>query len=145
MASHSRNSLHCFYLIFSLRSIYGRNFTLLPAPTPQYTEHTRGKVELFKPTPLPDTPLILSERTLPTAAYGFPLRLHRPALPIHQPPLNLTLSYISLFLPGFSFFLLYLKGPSPQSYSSTASLLIFVGFFSVTSFTAYSSTSWEVA
>lgn len=63
---HSRDSLHCFLF----RGIYGGASMLLFFP--QYTEGTTGKAEVFKPTPLPATPLIFSKRTLPLLGVWIP-------------------------------------------------------------------------
>lgn len=62
---HSQDSLHCFLFL----GIYGGASMLLFF---QYTEGTRGKVEVFKPTPLPATPLIFSKRTLPLLGVRVP-------------------------------------------------------------------------
>lgn len=98
---------------------------------------TRRKVEVFKDTPLPDTPLIFSIQTLPS-----PLHTNtRSSSPIPtSTPLSAFISLHCLISPS-SISLFYASLP-PTLLSSSSFWLFFV----ITSSTTFSSSSsWEVA
>lgn len=103
---------------------------------------TTRKVEVFKDTPLPDTPLIFSIQTLPlhTNTPSPCFHIPSPTLPLHPLPLNLCTTFycISLFHLPFPPPL-----PSPTTSLSSSSFWL----FSVVTFstTFSSSSSWEVA
>lgn len=96
------------------------------------------KVEVFKDTPLLDTSLIFSIRTLPLLHMWIPPPPPLSPLPIHSPPWN---HCTTLYLPLPA---LVLKRPSPSRPSPSRTS--FWLFFDVTFSTTYSSSfSWEVA
>lgn len=101
---------------------------------------SRRKVEVFKETPLPDTPLIFSIRTLPLLHIRIPPPPPLSPLPIHSLSLNLC---TTLYLPLPALFFFFFKASLPQPYFLP---LPFRLFFDVTFSPTYSSSSsWEVA